>query len=131
MSRYGNVANYTTCNNECRAKNLRPFQMQDFYNYDDPLNDTNFLDENYTEHFHSNITESLPKFGTISNDEEFELCTNVQFDFENRIWTDESAPFNFIHKWEVLNPLHMKQIFNPFNKQSKRCVPNTPTRLIR
>ena len=100
MSRYGNVANYTTCNNECRAKNLRPFQMQDFYNYDDHLNDTNFLDENYTEHFHSNITESLPKFGTISNDEEFELCTNVQFDFENRIWTDESALFNSIHKWE-------------------------------
>ena len=98
MSRYGNVANYTTCNNACHAKNLHPFQMQDFYNYADHLNDTNFLFDNKTDHFDPGLqAENLPK--RIPNAENFELCTNIQFDFEKRFWTDGSALFNVIHKW--------------------------------
>ena len=42
-SRFGRVKTFTACNKTCNAINLKPFRLQDFYNFADRLNQTNFL----------------------------------------------------------------------------------------
>ena len=41
--RIGEVQSTTDCENSCQAKNLFPFQLDDFYNFADRLNQSNFL----------------------------------------------------------------------------------------
>ena len=84
MLRYGEVKNYSACKKVCRAKNMHPFQMRDFYNFADQLNQTNFLfHKNQTteerKQFVANLrTRRTPIFQTDGN---FELCINVQYNF--------------------------------------------------
>ena len=105
-SRFGRVKNYSECNQRCNANHLSPFQLQDFYNYADSLNQTNFL-------FYQNVTNSTEDeanttYGTYqakteNNLQESEkLCTDVQYDFERRKWSDGKAleSTEFILKWE-------------------------------
>ena len=101
MSRFGKVPNYTACDKACSAKHLRPFLLRDFYNFADQLNKTNFLSrENQT------ITTELRDDSMKPITENIDFCTNVQYDFEKRTWTDNDAlddshlAHQFAHQWE-------------------------------
>ena len=105
MLRYGEVENFSACKKVCNAKNMHPFQMRDFYNFADQLNQTNFLfHKNQTTENQTHITADLRtvRIPIFQTDENFELCTNVQYDFERRIWTDGSAldENDLKHDWE-------------------------------
>ena len=39
----GEIENFTECENRCKSKNLFAFQLDDFYNFADRLNQSNFL----------------------------------------------------------------------------------------
>ena len=109
MLRYGEVKNYSACKTACGGKNMNPFKMGDFHNFANQLNQTNFLfhknqtSENQMQFVGDLRTVRTPMFQTDKN---FELCTNVQYDFERRTWTDGEyhgkalRNKNFIHDWE-------------------------------
>ena len=105
MFRHGEVKNYSACKKECGAKHMHPFEMLDFYNFADQLTQTNFLfHKNQTTENQTHITADLRtvRIPIFQTDENFELCTNVQYDFERRIWTDGSAldENDLKHDWE-------------------------------
>ena len=43
VSNYGDVEDMRECNNQCKSNNLFALELTDFYNYADPLNQTDFL----------------------------------------------------------------------------------------
>ena len=43
ISRFDKMANYDACDKKCRENKMHPFQLHDFYNYADKLNQTNFF----------------------------------------------------------------------------------------
>lgn len=42
LSNLGEVANMTSCENLCRTKDLKAFELDDFYNFAERLNESNF-----------------------------------------------------------------------------------------
>ena len=99
VSRFGRVGNFADCGKFCREEHLYAFELQDFYNFAEQLNKTNFLYRNQTNATDELATARRP--GTRS-DEDLELCTNVRYDFERTKWTDCNAleKSGFILKWE-------------------------------
>ena len=55
----GATQNMTECENRCRSKNLFAFDLNDFYNFADRLNQSNFLVERKSPQFNSSSVESL------------------------------------------------------------------------
>ena len=122
----GNQRNSVTkCKNLCESKNLFRFELEDYYNYADRLNQSNFLrpregkmntkndtliDKGELQDFGAScgltpITTSNVRFwktysevGAATTD----LCTNIDFDFARREWTDEKSLEDsyFIKKWK-------------------------------
>ena len=102
-SRFGRVKKYSECNQSCNANYLYPFQLQDFYNYADSLNQTNFL-------FYKSVTNSTDDQVNSTYEAKVwnsrrkgeKICTDVQYDFEKRRWSDgkflEST--DFVSEWE-------------------------------
>ena len=43
LSNIAEVENMASCENRCRSKNLQEFELNDFYNFADRLNQSNFL----------------------------------------------------------------------------------------
>ena len=43
LSNIGEVEDMASCENRCRSKNLQEFELNDFYNFADRLNQSNFL----------------------------------------------------------------------------------------
>ena len=121
MFRHGEVKNYSACKKECGAKHMHPFEMLDFYNFADQLTQTNFL-------FHKNqTTENQMQFvgdlrtvrtPIFQTDENFELCTNVQYDFERRIWADDRHYGNAL-RYKKFDQLWVREI-RIFNSGSNR-----------
>ena len=100
LSRFDDMENYDACNKKCRKNSLHPFQMQDFYNYADQLNQTNFYYMNDRTEYQLNSSNAIEM--RKMDPEETKLCTDVKYDFERRKWTDDGALENmqFIHQWE-------------------------------
>ena len=87
MSRLGEVKNFANCSKACNKKKLVAFQLHDFYNFADELNQTNFLYQNQTNT--NDVAQEFTFRETVNRlNEDFELCTDVRFDFERRKWTD-------------------------------------------
>ena len=55
----GATQNMTECENRCRSKNLFAFDLNDFYNFADRLNQSNFLGQRKSPQFNSSSVESL------------------------------------------------------------------------
>ena len=55
----GATQNMTECEDRCRSKNLFAFDLNDFYNFADRLNQSNFLVERKSPQFNSSSVESL------------------------------------------------------------------------
>ena len=104
-TRFGRVKSFAECNQTCNANHLYPFHLQDFYNFADSLNQTNFL-------YYKNSTNSTA--GQVNSTvgakmrekrqkrEIVELCTDVKYDFGGRKWSDGKAleSSDFISKWK-------------------------------
>ena len=43
LSNHGKVMDVNECRNHCESRNLFPFELPDFYNYAEPLNESNFF----------------------------------------------------------------------------------------
>ena len=99
-SRFGRVESYSECNKICNAKDLKPFKLQDFYNHANSLNQTNFL-------FYKNGRQANSTVGARNENQpqkrkKIYLCTDVQYDFGRRKWTDGSdlESSDFIQNWK-------------------------------
>ena len=104
-SRFGRVKSFADCNQTCDANHLYPFQLHDFYNFADSLNQTNFLlyknatistDGQVNPTYEAKMREKRQKRDKI------ELCTDVQYDFGRRKWSDGKAleSSDFILQWK-------------------------------
>ena len=104
-SRFGRVKSFADCNQKCDANHLYPFQLQDFYNFADSLNQTNFL--LYKEATNSTGGQDSSTFEAKMREkrqqrDKIELCTDVQYDFGRRKWSDGKAleSIDFVLQWE-------------------------------
>ena len=104
-TRFGRVKNFSECNKTCNANSLNPFQLQDFYNYADSLNKTNFLFfKNDTNSTTDDLVNSITYEAKMRKNQEktARICTDVQYDFGRRKWSDEKAleSTDFVLEWE-------------------------------
>ena len=100
MIRLGFVGNFSTCERACNVKGFKPFHLQDFYNFAERLNETSFLYANITGSSDKKINSLMRGDGKRAIGA-FEMCTDVQFDFKRKKWTDYRAleQINFIPNW--------------------------------
>ena len=101
MIRLGFVGNFSTCERACNVKGFKPFHLQDFYKFAERLNETSFLYANKTGASDEKMNSMMRGDGERDIDG-FEMCTDVQFDFKKRKWTDGRAleQISFITNWE-------------------------------
>ena len=71
---FGVLKSSVECKKECEANHLTQFGINDFYNFAERLNESNF---------------------------ETNICTQIKFDFPTRTWMDKTASLtdDFENKW--------------------------------
>ena len=60
----GAAENMTDCENRCRSKNLFAFDLNDFYNFADRLNQSNYLESPSTSLAKSKFHQKIPVLKT-------------------------------------------------------------------
>ena len=80
----GATQNMTVCENRCKSENLFAFDLNDFYNFADQLNQSNFLVQRKRPQFISSSVESLVAVSRKSKKLTMSLITTPLY-FEIRI----------------------------------------------
>ena len=83
----GAAENMTDCKNRCRSKSLFAFDLDDFYNFADRLNQSNWLVQRKSPQFISSSVESLVEVSRKSKTLTINLITtDLYFEFRHIIF---------------------------------------------
>ena len=85
---FGVLKSSVDCKKECEANHLTQFGINDFYNFAERLNESNF---------ETKLRTTEPRrLRPI-----YYICTQIKFDFPTRTWMDKTASLtnDFENKW--------------------------------
>ena len=118
---FGLIKNSNQCGSTCESKNLNQLGINDFYNFHDRLQQSNFFlkerDDNSYVLYRTfqlkkpswevasrvTVNETSVTINQKRKPKRRMICTSIKFSFQSRLWTDHTASVGkkFIEKWQT------------------------------